>query len=227
MICVTILAFPRFWKMLRLSDRLYCVREDSCRTGDGSLLGLFVPYRSWQIFVFPVSAVWANRGNLRFILPQQAYPAKTSKRPHNGADAQRTTRIALACTGQHAAGVRRAGCYCNSNVQQRASLARAKRRAVSFGARGIQQRIYMEGAVRQRIELIYTGQRAADVRRAGAYCNSNGQWRTAHTCKTTHRWFWCEGLQTTARCTQRRKRRQGSARKSTRYFTARRARRSA
>ena len=56
-----------------------------------------------------------------------------------------------------------------------------KQRAVGFGARGIQQRIYMEGAVRQRIELIYTGQRAAGVRRARAYCNSKGQQRTSHT----------------------------------------------
>ena len=135
MICVTLLAFPRFWKMLRLSDRLYCVREDSCRTGDGSLPGLFVPYRSWQIFVFPVSAVWANRGKLRFILPQQAYPAKTSKRPHNGADAQRMTRIALIHRAMRRWRPAGRGLLCNSNDQQRTSHTRGQNDALLALAR--------------------------------------------------------------------------------------------
>ena len=136
MICVTLLAFPRFWKMLRLSDRLYCVREDSRRTGDGSLPGLFVPYRSWQIFVFPVSAVWANRGNLRFILPQQAHPAKASKRPHNGADAQRTTRIALIHRAMRRWCPAGEGLLRFQRTAAHGTYARAKRRTVSFGAEG-------------------------------------------------------------------------------------------
>lgn len=53
-------------------------------------------------------------------------------------------------TEQHAAGVRRAGAYCNSNGQWRASHTRGQNDAPLVLPRGIQQRMHMEGAVRQR-----------------------------------------------------------------------------